>query len=109
MTSNQGGPARQHANTGPEPQQLPEPSHAERVRTLVSQATIGTLSTCSRKHQGFPFGSLTPYALDSQGRPNFLISNMAMHTQNLNADPRAVFSLRKRLAIATLSAAHGLP
>jgi hypothetical protein len=30
-----------------------------------------------------------PYALDSQGRPNFLVSNMAMHTQNLNADPRA--------------------
>ncbi len=29
------------------------------------------------------------YALDSQGRPIFLISNMAVHTQNLNADPRA--------------------
>ena len=89
MTSNQGAPARQHANTGPELPQLPEPGHAERVRTLMTQATIGTLSTCSRKHQGFPFGSLMPYALDSQGRPNFLISNMAMHTQNLNADPRA--------------------
>ena len=89
MTSNQGGPTRQHAYSGPEPPQLPEPSHAERVRTLVSQATIATLSTCSRKHQGFPFGLLMPYALDSQERPNFLISNMAMHTQNLNADPRA--------------------
>ena len=30
-----------------------------------------------------------PYALDSQGRPVFLISTMAMHTQNLQADPRA--------------------
>lgn len=30
-----------------------------------------------------------PYALDSEGRPIFLISNMAMHTQNLKADPRA--------------------
>jgi putative heme iron utilization protein len=89
MTSNQGNSARQHAYNGPEPPQLPEPSHAERVRTLVSQATLGTLSTCSRKHRGFPFGSLMPYALDSQGRPIFLISNMAMHTQNLNADPRA--------------------
>ena len=89
MTSNQGVPVRQHANTGAEPPQLPEPSHAERVRTLVSQSIIGTLSTCSRKHQGFPFGSLMPFALDSQGRPTFLISNMAMHTQNLNADPRA--------------------
>ena len=30
-----------------------------------------------------------PYALDAQGRPIFLISTMAMHTQNLQADPRA--------------------
>jgi putative heme iron utilization protein len=30
-----------------------------------------------------------PYALDSEGRPLFLISDMAMHTQNLKADPRA--------------------
>jgi putative heme iron utilization protein len=30
-----------------------------------------------------------PYALDEQGRPTFLISTMAMHTQNLSADLRA--------------------
>jgi len=30
-----------------------------------------------------------PYALDGQGRPLFLISTMAMHTQNLQSDPRA--------------------
>lgn len=30
-----------------------------------------------------------PYGLDSMGRPTFLISTMAMHTQNLHADPRA--------------------
>ena len=30
-----------------------------------------------------------PYALDEHGRPIFLISTMAMHTQNLKADPRA--------------------
>ena len=30
-----------------------------------------------------------PYALDEQGRALFLISSMAMHTQNLKADPRA--------------------
>jgi hypothetical protein len=30
-----------------------------------------------------------PYALGPDGRPFFLISNMAMHTQNLKADPRA--------------------
>jgi len=30
-----------------------------------------------------------PYGLDDNGRPIFLISTMAMHTQNLQADPRA--------------------
>ena len=30
-----------------------------------------------------------PYAPDGQGRPIFLVSTMAMHTQNLQADPRA--------------------
>jgi putative heme iron utilization protein len=30
-----------------------------------------------------------PYGLDENGRPIFLISTMAMHTQNLQADPRS--------------------
>jgi heme iron utilization protein len=68
---------------------VPEPSFAERARTLMHSGRIGSLSTRSRKHPGFPFGSLMPYGLDSQGRPIFLISTMAMHTQNLQADPRA--------------------
>jgi putative heme iron utilization protein len=50
---------------------------------------IGSLSTLSRKQPGFPFGSVMPYGLDEQGRPIFLISTMAMHTQNLHADSRA--------------------
>ena len=68
---------------------VPEPSFAERARTLMHSVRIGSLSTLSRKQPGFPFGSLMPYALDDQGRPIFLISTMAMHTQNLQADPRA--------------------
>ena len=50
---------------------------------------IGSLSTLSRKQPGFPFGSVMPYAMDARGRPIFLISTMAMHTQNLQADARA--------------------
>ncbi len=80
---------RQHAYTGPALPVIPEPTHAERTRTLVQLNSLATLSTISRKQQGFPFGSLMPYALDLAGRPLFLISNMAMHTQNLKADPRA--------------------
>ncbi|MBB5344498.1 HugZ family pyridoxamine 5'-phosphate oxidase [Tunturibacter empetritectus] len=83
--------SNQHAapvNPDPRPP-VPEPSHAERSRTLLHQASVATLSTVSRKQPGFPFGSLMPYALDAAGRPLFLISTMAMHTQNMKADPRA--------------------
>lgn len=67
----------------------PEPSFAERARTLVHVGRIGSLATMSRKQAGFPFGSVMPYGLDATGRPIFLISTMAMHTQNLQADRRA--------------------
>jgi putative heme iron utilization protein len=87
MSPNEPAP-RQHAYTGPALPQLPEPTHAERVRTLLSLVSVATLSSLSRKHPGFPFGSLMPFALDSEGRPVFLISNMAMHTQNLKEDSR---------------------
>src|ERR1700676_5649706 len=66
-----------------------EPPFAERARTLMYLGRIGSLSTLSRKQPGFPFGSVMPYGLDERGRPIFLISTMAMHTQNLNADARA--------------------
>jgi putative heme iron utilization protein len=66
-----------------------EPTFAERVRTLVHVGRVGTLSTVSRKQIGFPFGSVMPYGLDDGGGPIFLISTMAMHTQNLQAEPRA--------------------
>jgi putative heme iron utilization protein len=68
---------------------VPEPSFAERARTLVHQARTGTLATLSRRHPGHPFASIMPYALDADGRPLFLISSMAMHTQNLTGDGRA--------------------
>ena len=81
--------SRKHAYTDEGIPHLPEPTYAERVRTLVSLCTIATLSTVSRKRPGYPFGSLMPYAMDATGRPVFLISNMAMHTQNVQADQRA--------------------
>src|SRR5207253_3873754 len=82
---------RKHAGTGPANDQpaVPEPSFAERARTLVYLGRLGSLSTLSRKQPGFPFGSVMPYGVDDRGRPIFLISTMAMHTQNLQADPRA--------------------
>src|ERR1700758_1541033 len=83
--------SRKHAGPGPASDQppIPEPTFAERARTLVYLGGVGSLSTISRKQPGFPFGSVMPYGLDDKGRPIFLISTMAMHTQNLQADPRA--------------------
>jgi heme iron utilization protein len=82
---------RQHGGSGVRSDQppVPEPSFSERARTLIHVNRIGSLSTVSRKQPGFPFGSVMPYGLDERGRPIFLISTMAMHTQNLRADPRA--------------------
>src|SRR5713101_5137276 len=84
-------PTRKHAGptTANDQPSAPEPSFAERARTLVYLGRIGSLSTLSRKQPGFPFGSVMPYGLDNRGRPIFLISTLAMHTQNLQADPRA--------------------
>jgi heme oxygenase (biliverdin-IX-beta and delta-forming) len=80
-----------HAGRGPGagPPPPPEPSYAERAQTLLHLARTGTLSTLSRRHPGHPFGSVMPYAPDERGAPLLLISTMAMHTQNLEADPRA--------------------
>ncbi len=82
---------RKHAGPGPASDQppVPEPTFAERARTLVYLGRVGSLSTLSRKQPGFPFGSIMPYGMDDHGRPLFLISTMAMHTQNLQADARA--------------------
>jgi putative heme iron utilization protein len=78
----------QHASPSSAPS-APEPSHAERVRTLLVNEHVGTLATQSQRHPGWPFASVMPYALSEDAAPIFLISGMAIHTQNLLADPRA--------------------
>jgi putative heme iron utilization protein len=83
--------SRQHAGPGSPTDRppVPEPSYAERARTLVHLGRMGSLSTLSQKRPGWPFGSVMPYGLDQLGRPCFLISTMAMHTQNILGDSRA--------------------
>ena len=78
-----------HAGDGSPAPVVPEPPFAEQTRTLLHLGRAGTLSTCSRRQDGFPFGSVAPYGLAGDGSPTFLVSTMAMHTQNLAADPRA--------------------
>ena len=65
------------------------PSHAERARTLVRGQKSATLCTLSSAEPvGYPYGSLTTFALEG-GNPVFLVSQLATHTKNLEADPRA--------------------
>lgn len=85
-TGDEGGVAPSAPTGGPPP---PEPSHAERCRTLVASGSRGTLSTLAADPQGYPYGSVASYSLDERGNPLFFVSLMAEHTQNALRDPRA--------------------
>ena len=85
-TGDEGGGAPTSGEAGPPP---PEPSHAERCRTLVSSASRGALSTLAPDPAGYPYGSVASFGLDDRGNPLFFVSLMAEHTQNAIRDPRA--------------------
>ena len=66
------------------------PSHAERARTLAHAAHSALLSTVLHPRAdapGHPYGSLVNVALHGPD-PVFLISALAEHTRNLEADAR---------------------
>lgn len=58
------------------------------ARRFVRGQHSGVLSTLSKRVEGFPFGSVAPFILDQAGRPVILISTLAEHTRNIEADPR---------------------
>ena len=73
-----------------------EPTDAERGRTLLAAGHTGTLATLTPSRRGagaldggFPFGSLVAYAVDGAGCPLLCLSDLAEHSRNLAADPRA--------------------
>ncbi len=79
----------EQSSTRPPAVPPPEPSHAERCRTLVASASRGALSTIAADPLGYPYGSVATYGLDDAGNPLFFVSLMAEHTQNAIRDPRA--------------------
>ncbi|HVL04751.1 MAG TPA: DUF2470 domain-containing protein [Acidimicrobiales bacterium] len=83
-----GAGARAATDRQPAPP-APEPSHAERCRTLVASANRGALSTIAAEPAGYPYGSVATYGLDERGSPIFFVSLMAEHTQNALRDARA--------------------
>ena len=66
------------------------------ARSLMMSEYQGILSTISVEAQGYPFGSVTPYCFDSQGRPVILISRIAQHTKNILADPKVSLIVMER-------------
>lgn len=60
----------------------------DEARRFTRGQTSGVLSTISKRLNGFPFGSVSPFILDHAGRPVILISEIAEHTKNIDADPR---------------------
>lgn len=64
-------------------------SLAQSPAGLLAQERIGVLATLSVRAPGWPFASLVAYALTRRGEPLLLLSDLAEHTRNLQADPRA--------------------
>jgi hypothetical protein len=59
------------------------------ARELLERQRVAVLATLSSRHGGAPFTSLAPFALSERGEPLLLLSALAQHTRNLEADPRA--------------------
>jgi heme iron utilization protein len=60
---------------------------------LARAQRAGVLATLSRRHAGHPFGSVVPYVVLADGRLAIYISDLAEHTRNLDADPRAALTV----------------
>ena len=58
---------------------------ARRLMRTAWTATLATIDAAS----GHPYGSLVAVACEPDGTPILLLSQLAMHTRNLCADPRA--------------------
>jgi heme iron utilization protein len=77
-----------------------EAQRPKAARELVRRRGVGVLATSSSRLAGYPYGSLTNYAVDDCGRPLFLFSTLAVHTGNLAAEPKASLLVFEEEAIA---------
>jgi putative heme iron utilization protein len=64
-------------------------SETRAARALLDKERSGVLCTAHCKKDGWPFGSVVPYAVLPDGDPVVWISDLAEHTKNLDAEPRA--------------------
>lgn len=63
-------------------------NNAREARQMLRAHRYGALCTQSKKFDGHPFGSITPYLVDPDGSLLILISSLAEHTKNIQHDPR---------------------
>ena len=68
------------------------------VRRLLRAESQAVLSTLSAARRGWPFASLTAFALSCQGEPILLLAGIAQHTRNIAADPRSCLFVQDRAA-----------
>lgn len=61
---------------------------AHEARRMLRAHRYGALCTLSKKLDGYPFGSITPYLVDHDGSLLILTSTLAEHTKNIHHDPR---------------------
>lgn len=62
--------------------------HGRTARQLLRAHRYGALGTLSKKFDGHPFTSITPYLVDHDGSLLILISGLAEHTKNILNDSR---------------------
>jgi putative heme iron utilization protein len=64
-------------------------SRANLAKALLTSRGFGVLATHSKRRPDYPFASMVTYAVDRRGCPLFLLSSLAVHTSNLQANPKA--------------------
>ncbi|XP_019457131.1 PREDICTED: uncharacterized protein LOC109357615 isoform X2 [Lupinus angustifolius] len=67
----------------------------EEIRTTLDRSVRGTLSTFSKAHEGYPSGSLVDFACDADGYPILAVSDLAVHTKDLTANPKCSLLVAK--------------
>ena len=63
------------------------------AKSLVREQHSGVLSTHSLSMKGYPFGSIVPYFMTSEGNLIIYISQIAQHTRNINANEKVSMTI----------------
>lgn len=67
---------------------------AVEVRQFLHQKDVGVLSTLKDQEGDiFPYGSICPYVVISSGEIVILVSDIALHTKNINRDMNVSFTV----------------